>query len=499
MTTILSAKQMQYCDKRTIQEHSMPALVLMERAALAVVSTISREFPEAKSFAVLCGPGNNGGDGVAIARLLQLKMKNVTCIVLGDEEKFSDQLQQEIKIAGSYCIDIKHEMDINAVENADLVIDALFGIGLSRGLSGVFQGAAKLINASAKQVLAVDIPSGYDTDSGKLIGDVGVKADMTVTFAYMKKGLLLGQCKCAAGKIQVADVGIYLDDNDKYAMLVDESIFNRINKRPLDANKGTLGKLLIIAGSDSIYGACYLSAKSALKTGAGLVKIYTHKNNISSIQQNIPEAMYLGYESYNEDELTEQIKWASTILIGPGLGTSQISKSILKQVLDEAKVPLIIDADGLNLLADEEMMYKLRKATTINPVIITPHLKEMERLTGIPVKDINYDMEKVAYKYAEKTGCIVVLKNFTTVVCDRFNSFYINSGNEGLATPGSGDVLAGAIASMVGQKLSPDILTGILAATYLHGAAGTMAAQRYGVSGVLASNIIEEFKNVIKN
>ena len=497
MTEILSAKQMQDCDKRTIEKHEIPSLVLMERAALKVVETIEKECENANSFSVVCGPGNNGGDGVAIARLLRLKGKTVDCMVLGDSEKFSEQLKQEIKIAESYGMTIHNKLIEESIEQADLTIDAMFGIGLSRGLSGEFDYAAAIINQCANKVLAVDIPSGYDSDSGKLLGDNGVKADITVTFAYMKKGMLLGDCKAAAERIVVADVGIYLENvTDKYATLIDDNIFKFVKPRAVDANKGSCGKLLVIAGSESIYGACYLSAKSALATGTGLVKIYTHKNNIASIQQNLPEAMYTGYDQYDEKSLAKEMEWASTILIGPGFGTTDMSKSILKQVLSDAKVPLVIDADGINLLAEDDMKELLKVASARVPVVITPHLKEMERLTGIKVADINYNMEQVAKDFAVEYGCIIVLKNFTTIITNGIRVAFVNSGNEGLATPGSGDVLAGAIASLIAQKVNPLIEVEVCAATYLHGRAGTAASEMHGVRGVLARHIIDEFAKI---
>ncbi len=496
MKEILSASQMQKCDKNTIEGHGVPSLVLMERAALGVVVDLLSEYPGAKDFYVVCGPGNNGGDGVAVARLLHLKKKKVSIAVLGNIEKFSKQLKEEIKIAESYGVSIAYEISEFAIEQADVVVDALFGIGLTRGLKAEFEYAAALINENAKTVVAVDIPSGYDADSGKTLGKVAIKADLTVTFAYMKKGLVLGDCKAAAGKVHVADVGIYVSPKDEeyknYSHIIDDSVFTLIPPRRVDANKGTCGKLLIVAGSESIYGACYLSAKAALTAGSGLVKIYTHVNNIPTIRQSLPEAMYTGYEAFNEAELSEQVSWADTILIGPGLGTSDTAVAIVEQILREATVPVIIDADGINIAAQKKELIKaLAKKVS---VILTPHLKEMERLTGISVKDINYDMEAVAVDTAKNLGSIIVLKNFTTIVTNGRYAAYCISGNEALATPGSGDVLSGIIASMVGQKIDPYLSA--IAGAHLHGSAGTKASESVGIKGVLASDIIDEIRSI---
>ena len=368
----------------------------------------------------------------------------------------------------------------------------MFGIGLTRGLSGSFEHMARFINNSGKAVIAVDIPSGFDTDSGKLLGDVGVKADTTVTFAYLKKGLLLGDCKAAAGEIKVADVGIYGADENS-PQLLDDSILDVIPPRDVTANKGTCGKVLVIAGSENIYGACYLSANAALTTGSGLVKVYTHKNNIQSIQQNLPEAMYLGYDDFNEAELLEQIKWADTILIGPGLGTSETSVNIVNTILASAQVPVVIDADGINIVARN--LPRFDELTGRVPVILTPHLKEMERLCKVPVSEINLGMEKVAKDFAVSHNCIVVLKNHTTVITNVNTIFYCNSGNEGLATAGSGDVLAGIIAALLGQGISA--MDAASAGAYIHGRAGTLATRTTGIKGLLARGIIANINQLI--
>ncbi|MBQ7148113.1 MAG: NAD(P)H-hydrate dehydratase [Pseudobutyrivibrio sp.] len=501
MKPILSAAQMKACDTATIEQFGVPSLVLMERAALAVCESLQGDYPNAKGIGIFCGPGNNGGDGVAIARILHNKGIPVKAIVLGESKKFSPQLRQELEIAGNYGVDMVYPWNIDDVSekelsklfsDCDLLVDALFGIGLTRGLEGDFKIACEYINNSGNPVIAVDIPSGYSTDSGKLLGETGVKSDVTVTFAYMKKGLILGDCKTASGKVKVADVGIYTKD-DGLAQLLDDAVLNVVPQRGITANKGTCGKVLVIAGSESIYGACYLAANAALVTGSGLVKIYTHQNNIEAIQQNLPETMYKGYTSFDEAEVLEQIKWADAIIIGPGLGTSELSARLLETVAKSAEVPVIIDADGLNLLAKNLKL--LDELTAKVPVVLTPHLKEMERLCKIPLIDINYDMEKVAKDFATEHNCIVVLKNHTTVISNVNTIFYCNSGNEGLATPGSGDVLAGIIGALLGQKLEP--MKAASAGAYIHGKAGVIATQETGIKGLLARDIIANINKVI--
>ncbi len=490
MKNILTAKEMKSFDEATIAKHKVPSMVLMERAAISVNDLIDDKYPEVESICVLCGPGNNGGDGVAVARLLYLKGYNASAILIGDKKKFSNQLNEQIEIAKSYNVPLKYGFDSNVY--ADLFVDAMFGIGLKRGLEGEFAAAAKHINDSGKPIIAVDIPSGLDTDCGRILGEVAVKANMVVTFAYLKKGLILGECKDYVDEIFVADVGIYGDPTNSY--LLGEEVLDLIPERQATANKGTCGKILVVAGSESIYGACYLSAKAALVTGSGLVKIYTHTNNISSIQQALPEAMYLGYESFNKKELLEQMNWADVILIGPGLGTSQLSEAIMTTVLEKADKPMIIDADGINLAAKN--MELLKAASDRIEIILTPHLKEMERLTGIKVSKINYSMEEVAKEFIKKIKCTLILKNFTTVIAAENKIYYCISGNQALATPGSGDVLSGVVSSLAGQGLSAANSATIGA--YIHGVAGTNASRNRNIKSVLASDIIQELTNIKK-
>jgi len=491
MKSIVTAKEMKSFDEATINKHKVPAMVLMERAAMAVVDIATANYPEANRIYVLAGPGNNGGDGVAIARLLHIKGYDVKAIVIGNPDKFSSQLKEQIEIASSYNVPLVFGFDSKEADGADLYIDAMFGIGLTRGIEGEFATAATFLNESGKPVVAVDIPSGFDTDCGRILGDVAVKCDYTVTFAFLKKGLVLGDCKKSIGKIYVADVGIY-GETDYNAKLLEEDVLSIIPERPLTANKGTCGKVLVIAGSESIYGACYLSAKAALVAGSGLVKIYTHVNNINSIQQALPEAMYLGYDKFDKEELLQQMAWADVILIGPGLGQSEVSEDILKTVLENTKVTTVIDADGVNLAAKH--LDKLQQAAAKASIILTPHLKEMERLSGVKVADINYNMEEVAKEFSKKNKCTLILKNFTTVISDGDKIFYCISGNQALATPGSGDVLAGIVSSLAGQGLSA--VNSATAGAYLHGKAGVNASKARDIKSVLASDIIEELSKI---
>ncbi|MDO4966651.1 MAG: NAD(P)H-hydrate dehydratase [Lachnospiraceae bacterium] len=484
MKRILTSQEMANCDKYTIEEMGVPSLVLMERAALAVTDLIKSHFDKKSLICALCGPGNNGGDGVAIARILHLQGYNVFIHMLGDESKYSHQLKEEIRIANKY--NVPFNIDINSITAADLVIDAIFGIGLSRDISGTYFDAIQLINENSCNVVSVDIPSGYDSDTGKVLG-IGVKADYTVTFAYEKSGLLLGDCYLNRGELTIADVGIYIPDNNDYTPcyeLDDFDIYELLPPLKRSDNKGTRGKVLVIAGSENIYGACYLSAKAALTCGSGLVKIYTHKNNIGTIQSSLPEAMYLGYDAYNESELEGLLDWADAIVIGPGLSTSELAHKIVAKTLTYAKSSIIIDADAINIIAEDTSILR----DSVAQIVLTPHLKEMSRLCGEKVDDIQANMRKNATAFCGVFGCSIILKSFTSYIVTP-NAEYINTaGNEGMATAGSGDILSGVLGSLLGCGMSMDCAPAV--ASYIHGTAGVKAGKSKGKRQVIASDII---------
>ncbi|MCR4694362.1 MAG: NAD(P)H-hydrate dehydratase [Pseudobutyrivibrio sp.] len=490
MKAILSSAEMKACDKNTIEKHGLSSGLLMERAACTAADYIREKYPEADKLSILCGPGNNGGDGVALGRILFLRGYDINIQVIGDEDKFSQGLKDEIQIAKSYDINITYGFNPAFFYHTDLLVDAMFGIGLSRGLTGEFLEAANYLNKSDIRVLSLDIPSGYSSDNGKCLGQAGVQADDTVTFSYMKKGLVLGECKEACGNVFLSDAGIYLDDDSDCAKLLDDSILEKIPQRSLTSNKGSNGKVLVIAGSKGIYGACYLSAKAAMVSGAGMVKVYTHTVNLDSLRLSLPEAMYTGYESFDKDQLTFLLDWADVVLIGPGLGSDHVSREILQATLSSATCPLVIDADGINILSEDLSL--LERHGKDFPLILTPHLKEMERLCGKAASDINYSMEETAKEFVDRYPCTLLLKNHTSLIASRAGVFYCTSGNQALATAGSGDVLAGITASLMAQGLETTDCA--CAAAYIHGKAGSLAAKELGIKGVLASNIISRIK-----
>ena len=518
MNYIVNANLMKKIDKATIEEHNIPSLVLMERAALSVVNTMESEKLCDGFTTIVCGTGNNAADGVAIARMLCLKGKSVAVILVGDSERHTDELTSQINSAVSYGVpfyefSLSKDKCSELINNADTVVDAIFGIGLSRAIEGDFAEIINAVNVSSAKVISVDMPSGYNTDTGVCL-NAGIKADITVCFSYLKKGLLLSDCYLNAGKVVVTDVGIYLEDkNTDVAYQITDEELTLIHKKAKGANKGTNAKILVIAGSEDIYGACYLSALAAMKAGAGYVKIFTHKNNIATLQDKLPEAVCISYDesllenfrSFEADgdlkeciikedkikSLKAAIDFADAVVIGPGLSTSELSKEILEFTIKNVNKPLIIDADGINLIAaDNGLLAQISehcRQSGDSPVIITPHLAEMGRLTGKSIKELNDSMEENAITFSREYGIVTVLKNYTTVITDGKRVFINNSGDESLATAGSGDVLSGIVTAFAGMKM--DCCLSAALAAYVHGKAGVKASNNLNTKNVLAGEV----------
>lgn len=496
MIRILSAYQMRNAEKSTMDEHHIPSLILMERAALSAVEVMKDNKllstdDNKKKIVAVCGPGNNGADGVAVARMLHLQGERISIAMIGNEEKYTEELKTQIRIAKSYDIPFKGKA---AIEQADVVIDAVFGIGLCRDVTGAFAEIIELMNTSRGKIISLDIPSGYDTDTGLTLG-TAIRADFTVTFSYIKKGLMTGDCYLNRGRLVCTDAGIYVEPDApkqftsntsyNYVSKITEDDLNLIPQKSLGANKGSYGKLLVVAGSENIYGAAYLSAKAAMEMGCGYVKVFTHANNVPTLMDKLPEAVCIPYKTFDHQALITTMNWTDTILIGPGLSTSKDASEILDTVLNYAHCPILIDADALNILSKNPS--RLREINV--PVVITPHLQEMSRLCGESIKNINQTIEETASSFANRYGVTVVLKNYTTFVADKEGCFFCDEGNEALATAGSGDVLAGIIAALLAIGLEKDKAAAL--GVYIHAQAGNKASNKKASRNLLASEIIE--------
>lgn len=494
MNILVDSRQMKNCDNNTIHHFGMPSLVLMERAALGVAEEIEKNVQTGSRVLLVCGTGNNGGDGLAVARMLWQKDYDVTAVVIGDCQKASKETKQQMEICRAYEIEIQEEIP---EENFDVVVDALFGIGLSRDLQGKYFEVVKQMNDINAYKVAVDIPSGIHADTGAVMG-IAFRADITITFAFQKLGLLLYPGAEYAGKTIVKEIGITKDsflEEKVTAYEVEERDLEKIPKRRDYSNKGTFGKVLVAAGHKNMAGAAFLSGKAAYGTGAGLVKIVTEEANRTILQQLLPEAVLETYEPGKEldEPLKNSMEWADVIVAGPGIGTAETSEKIIKVILENAKVPVILDADGLNIVANHTEWLKERKA----PVIVTPHLGEMARITKKSIFDIQKQLLQVAREFAERYNVICILKDARTITALPDGTVFVNtSGNNGMATAGAGDVLTGVIAGLVAQSM--ELKAAAPVGVYLHGKGADEMVTQTGTYGMMAQDIIEGVRQVMK-
>lgn len=490
MEYLVTANQMKRYDTYTICEIGMPSMVLMERAALSCTEELMDGSFELKSVLVVCGSGNNGGDGFAIARLLKQRGVAVRVYFAGKEEYCTEETRLQKNICEKSGVIVGSNLE--ELEYTSIV-DALFGIGLSRTVDGSYADLINFMNQSEAAVLAVDIPSGISADTGSVMG-VAVQAKKTVTFGYKKLGHVFYPGSLYAGKVLVKDIGITAKASERPEVFsYNKEDLGKLPKRPAYSNKGTFGRVLVVAGSLNMCGAAFLSAKAAFKTGTGLVRIFTESCNRIMLQTMLPEAVMTTYETgeFKKEQLEEAMDWADVIVFGPGIGTDPEKIQLLNTVLKEERKPLLIDADGLNLLSGCDRSLREQK----RPVIVTPHVGEMARLCAMDKKDILDNLMGTAKSFADENQVVCVLKDARTIVSDGFYCYVNQSGNQGMAVGGSGDVLTGVIAGLMAQGMT-DVQASRLG-VYLHGLAGDAARVKCGSYAMLATDIIEGLQEVL--
>lgn len=495
MKYIVNQREMKAIDDFSIQTIGIPSLVLMERAALAAALRIKSAVKAGEKVLAVAGAGNNGADAAAAARILYCMGCEAAVCLVGDEAKASPEMKKQLEIIRNLHIpEYNKVIDFNAYA---WIIDGLFGIGLSRPVGGVYADAVKAINASSAKVVSVDIPSGISADDGQILG-VAVRADTTVTFGQNKLGLVLYPGAEFAGEVFVEDIGFPEEALDfvrpKVRAFEKEDVRALLPGRTAYSNKGSYGRLLVIAGSENMCGACYFSAKAAYKMGVGLVRVMTPDTNRIIIQQQLPEAVLAAYtpDKLTREEILDQLSWADAVVIGPGLSTKAYAAMLLNTVLTESRVPVVVDADGLNILSKNMSLLEQKQC----PVIVTPHLGEMSRLTGLSIKEISNRLCETADVFAKRYDVICVLKDARTVTADGQGQMIVNlSGNNGMATGGSGDVLSGIIGALVCGGV--DAFTAGALGAYIHGLSGDEAKKMHGVYGLLASDIIQYISNIV--
>ena len=493
MKYLPTGEQMKTADQFAMESIGMPSMVLMERAALKTVETMEAAGLDFRKVLVACGSGNNGGDGYAVARLLHIKGYQVEIVFVGSEDTRSAQNRRQKEICDYYKVPT-----VNTLENREysVIVDAIFGTGLKRKITGAYYTLIQELNEKTGTKVAVDIPSGVHDASGIVMG-TAFQADLTVAIAFAKRGLFLAPGNEYVGRIIPVDIGIPESalPQEEYLTYTYEKtdLVKEFPKRKKNSHKGTYGKVLMIVGSEAMAGAAYLSAKAAYATGAGLVQIYTPKENRIVLQQLLPEAIITTYQDYNETEVIHLLDWADVVGIGCGLGTDRVAQELVAAVLQYGSCPCVLDADGLNILA-KHMEWLLHARQSL---ILTPHMKEMSRLLSCTLEELVTERIPRLVSFAEANAVVCVLKDARTLVAKRDENIYLNtSGNSAMAKGGSGDVLTGIIAGILAQ--GTESYKASCLGVYLHGLAGDKAREKKGSYSVLASDLIDTVGDVCK-
>ncbi len=518
---VVTAEQMRAMDRQAIEEFGMPGAVLMENAGRAVVEVLAREYGplQGKRVAVFCGAGNNGGDGFVAARHLRLVGAAPFVYLAGNPASLKDDARIHFELVRRMDIPLVLAEDTPpdrvSLDGAALILDALLGTGIKEAPRGAYRDAIRRINAARCPVLAVDIPSGVDADTGATPGEA-VRACQTVTFAYPKLGLFLFPGADCVGKLHVADIGFdweSLPAETSIRLLTKKELQAHLKKRNSDSNKGDYGHVAIIGGSRGMAGAPSMVARAAQRVGAGLVTVLAASCVQPIIAAKLDEQMTLPLPEAEGapseaafDVIAGFAKKATVLCVGPGLTTAPGVVALVQRLLAELPKPMVLDADGLNALAQRPEVAAQRPENPRAPLILTPHPGEAARLLGTSIAAIQSDRMAAARELASRFRAVAVLKGRHTLIADPEGAVAINTtGNPGMATGGTGDALTGAVGGLLAQGLAPgkdlEDLEAYRAATlgsaeaaalavYLHGAAGDRAAARVGEAGLVAGDLI---------
>lgn len=492
---IATTQIMRNIDQYCIDVLGIPGIVLMENAALKVIKNIPESI---KSFVIVCSSGNNGGDGFAVARHLLNRGNYVEIFFLGSEENMSsDALVNHniLKNMGAKIIKVNNNEDLDILRESiiqcEITIDAIFGTGLSREVEGIYSLAISIINENSKYILSIDVPSGFDCNSGKVMGNC-IKSNKTVTFELYKKGFLGYDSDSLTGEIIVEGIGIPRSVVDKfqeneYVMDID-FIKRLIKKRNKYSHKGDYGRTLILAGSPGFTGAAYISTQAAVRSGAGLVTLCCESSIQNILSGKLVEAMTAS--TNDEIGLDSLIAKSDCIAIGPGLGNNNGTLKLLQRILLNSKCPVVIDSDGLNVLEGNLEMLKNKK----NQIVLTPHMGEMARISGFSIDEINENKIDIAKEFARNHDVVLLLKGFNTIITDG-KTLQINpTGSSAMASGGMGDCLTGIIASFISQGY--DTITAACVGAYVHGYCGDKLSKK--MFCVNANHILEALPSIIK-
>ena len=503
---------MREADRRTIQDIGIASLVLMENAGRQVVAAIESLYPDLgeRSVAIVCGKGNNGGDGFVVARTLQQRGVEVSVFVIGKVAEIKGDARVNLDILGrigqtvvEVADETAWELHGNEITAHDLIIDAMFGTGLSAPLTGFYETVVADLNEAGVPIVSIDMPSGMSADTSDLIGDA-IDATVTVTLGAPKLPLMLPPAESKSGEVVIADIGIPADVFDQLEgphieLLTREQMRSLIPARAVDAHKGDFGRVVVVAGSVGKVGAAVLCARGAMRAGAGLVTVASPRSCQPIIAAHAAEYMTEGLDETPGGTVDFAAAAAvlgidaDVIVAGPGLGRGEGVTTFVRELLDKYDGPLVLDADALNAFADEPSLLVGREGRDL---IITPHPGEMARLVGCSVEDLQADRIGIATDFAKRHQLYVVLKGYRTLVVTPDAKVFVNpTGCPGMATGGTGDVLAGMLAAWLAQLLDAEAACRL--AVYLHGSAGELADADHGEVSMTAGDLVDHIGDAI--
>ncbi|MGL5648050.1 MAG: NAD(P)H-hydrate dehydratase [Clostridium sp.] len=490
---ILSKESCAKIDKQTIEEIGIPSIVLMENVA----ERISREiFNESEEFIIVAGIGNNGGDALNIGRKLYLKKKKLKVYVVGKIENGTKDFKINLEILnkiGVKIVFIKTDEDIKKlarnIREDILIIDGIFGIGLNRKVNGIYKEVIEVLNKS-RNIISIDVPSGLDSNTGNVLG-VCIKARKTYTIECLKIGFIYNSAINNIGEVHIIEIdvpnSIKEQNTEKIYALEKRDYINKIPKRDKISHKGNFGKVAIVGGNNEYVGAVYIASEAAVKMGSGLVTMIVNKDISTILKVKTVEAMVREYDSTYKIDGLEKF---DVLACGPGMGNTKESKKVFEKVIKETNNPIVIDADGLNILSENDDFYKYLKGRAV----LTPHLGEMCRLTGIPIESVEKNKIEIAKKFAREREIVLLLKGYNTIITDGEEVIVNRTGSSKMASGGMGDCLTGIITSLIGQGLNRK--EGAVLGAYIHGYTGDKLGKE--LHSVSARDIIDALPKIIE-
>lgn len=507
METVVTSAEMQACDRYAIDTLKIPGLILMENAGRGVVEMMEKHFGSmaGKTVIIVCGKGNNGGDGYVVARHLFNRGARIVVVLIGEAFELKGDAKVNFesirKIASKFKTDgklqikeLKSKRSLKLLPKADIIVDAIFGTGFSGEVREPYKSIIDWINKTKCKKVSIDIPSGVNADNGE-VSNVAVKADLTVTMALRKIGLITGEGRSYAGKVEVVDISMPSETLKKLQTFIvgADDVRRVLPRRPINAHKHSVGKIFVLAGSTGFTGAAAMTASTAMKAGAGAVILGTPKSVYPILAKKLTEVMVeplidteegtLSLAAY--DKVITHLKWSDLMICGPGISRNPETCQLVWRLISEYDKKILIDADGLNNLSEKISFLKNHRSREI---IITPHTGELSRLTGLSSTEIEKNRVTIAKQVAKQFRLTLVLKGAPTITADEDGKVYINStGNPGMASAGMGDILAGLIGGLWSQGM--DRTDAAYSGVYLHGRAGDLAKNKFGEKSLLAMDV----------